>query len=207
MNIRPTRHISDEPDIAEAARPKPVPRDARMVRTDKALRHAMLVLLERKPFDQITIRDIVAEAGVHYATFFRHHATKEALLDHVAADQIDELVELTQVVGVTVDHHAGFVTLCRYVDDHRVLWTALLTGGAAGAMRDELLCNSRAFAVQRGDKDGWIPVELATSCSVGLIVETISWWLAKPADAYTIEQVAAIMHRLVNGAMLEPEAL
>src|ERR1700741_4640218 len=70
-------------------------KDARAVRSGAALRDALLRLLERKPFDQITVRDICAEAGVHYATFFRHHPSKEALLDHIAAEQIVPSVELT----------------------------------------------------------------------------------------------------------------
>src|SRR5262245_54225775 len=114
-------------------------RDARLVKTDHALRHALLVLLDRKPLAQITIREIVAEAGVHYATFYRHHETKEALLEHVAADQIDELAKLALSVRDTADPETSYIVLFRYVSEHRNLWTTLLTGGAAGAMREELL--------------------------------------------------------------------
>ncbi len=173
-------------------------KDARIVKTDQALRSALLALLERKPLEQITIRDIAAESGVHYATFFRHHPTKEALLNHVAADEIDRLVELSLHIQDTVDTHAGFVALCTYIDEHRALWTALLTGGAAGAMREELLRVSRELAVERAPKDSWLPVELATTCTTSLIVETISWWLTQPPEAFSIERVAQILHRLVN---------
>ena len=38
--------------------------DARMVRTQQALRTAFLTLIERKSLDDISIRDIVAEAGI-----------------------------------------------------------------------------------------------------------------------------------------------
>jgi AcrR family transcriptional regulator len=178
-------------------------RDARMVKTDQALRGALLALLERKPLEHITIRQIAAEASIHYATFFRHHPTKEALLDHVAADEIDRLVELSLHFEDTVDTHAGFVALCAYVSDHRALWTALLTGGAAGAMREEFLRVSRELAKARAPKDGWLPVELATTCTVTLIVETISWWLKQPPEAFSIERVAQILHRLVCSPPLQ----
>ena len=56
-------------------------RDARAVRSARAMEAALLALLARKPLEQITIREVAAEAGVSYATFFRHHPTKEALLD------------------------------------------------------------------------------------------------------------------------------
>lgn len=172
--------------------------DARAVKSSQALRSALLALLERKPLEQITIREIAADAGVHYATFFRHHPTKEALLDHVAADQIDRLVELTVPVLDTVDSNAAFTALCTYVSDHRALWAVLLTGGAAGAMRDELLRLSKQIAVDRAPDDGWLPVELAVTCAVGLIVDTLSWWLKQPPGAFTIEQVAPILDRLLS---------
>src|ERR1700743_1796630 len=68
--------------------------DARMLRTRKALRSALLALLERKQLDQISVRDIVAEARIGYATFFRHHASKEDLLNEIAADQVGRLMAL-----------------------------------------------------------------------------------------------------------------
>jgi len=173
-----------------------------MVRTDAALRRALLTLLEQKPLDQITVRQIAAEAGVHYATFFRHHPTKEALLNHVAADEIDRLVELSLHAQDTVDTHAGFVALCSYVKEHRALWTALLTGGAAATMREELLRQSHAVAAERAPKGSWLPVELATACTVNVIFETIAWWLKQAADECSIARVATILHRLTYSPSL-----
>ena len=178
--------------------------DARVVRTDHALRHALLVLLDRKPLAQITIREIAAEAGVHYATFFRHHPTKEALLDHVAADQIDRLVELALSVRDPQESGASYTALCRYVSEHRNLWTTLLTGGAAGAMREELLRVSREVAAERAPKRSRLPVDLATNCAVSVIVETIFWWLGQPPRAYSAERVARYLQQLLHSAVIEP---
>jgi AcrR family transcriptional regulator len=174
--------------------------DPRAVKSSQALRAALLTLLERKPLEQITVREIAAEAGVHYATFFRHHATKEALLDDVAADQIDRLVALTLPVIDAVDWRASFMALATYVEAHRELWTTLLTGGAAGAMRAELLRVSQEVAAERAPRPSWIPVELATICTVSLIVEIVSWWLRQPEQVVSVAQVAEILYRLV----LEP---
>lgn len=174
--------------------------DPRAKKSGEALRAAMLALLERKPLEQITIREIALEAGVHYATFFRHHPTKEALLDDVAADQIVRLVALTMPVLETADSHASFRALANYVNEHRALWTTLLTGGAAGAMRAEWLRVSKEVAVERAPREGWLPVELAVSCTVSLIVETISWWLAQPHGSHSVMQMAQYMERLVSAA-------
>jgi len=177
-------------------------RDARAVKSSAALRTALLALIERKPLDQITVREIAAEANVHYATFFRHHATKEALLDSVAAEQIDRLVELTVPVLDSVDRPTAVLALCRYVDEHRLLWAALLTGGAAGAMRDELLRISRTIAEERAPSDSWIPVDLAVNCTVSLIFETLAWWLAPAQETVSIERVGKTLDRLISA--IEP---
>ena len=71
-------------DISETRREAPT--DARQVRSRSALAAALLELLEERPFDQLTIREITARAGTGYATFFRHYPDKEALLHDVAAE-------------------------------------------------------------------------------------------------------------------------
>jgi AcrR family transcriptional regulator len=168
------------------------------VKSSAAIRGALLALIERKPLEQITIREIAAAAGVHYATFFRHHPTKEALLDHVAAEQIERLVALALPLFDLADSHAAVAALCAYVSEHRILWTALLTGGAAGAMREALLRISRELAIDRAPKEGALPVELAVNCSVSLIFETLAWWLAPPQAAVSIDQAAGILHHLLS---------
>ena len=186
------------------AQPGPVPaRDARAVKSGRALQNALLALIERKPLEQITVREIAIEAGVHYATFFRHHATKEALLDHVAAEQIDRLVALTLPMLDRIDSRSAVTALCSYVDEHRALWSALLTGGAAAAMRGELLRIARRLAVERAPEDGWLPTDLAVNCSVSLIFETMAWWLSRSADAISIDEVAATLHRLLSSVQLD----
>lgn len=172
-------------------------KDARAVRSGAALREALLTLLERKPFDQITIREICAVAGLHYATFFRHHPSKEALLDAVAADQIDTIVELALARDGGFGHE-GWRTLCLYVDEHRALWAALLNGGAAAAMREEWLRNAQRVAAQRKPANTWLPMELGIVCSVSLIADTLSWWLAQSAGAHSVDEVAAMLDRLVT---------
>jgi AcrR family transcriptional regulator len=175
--------------------------DARMVRTDNALRAALLKLLAREPLESITVRQICVEADVHYATFFRRHTSKEALLDHVARDQINRLIELSLPVSDASGDEAGFFALCSYVDEQRKLWAALLTG-AGGAMREELLRFSMKTAAERAPVHAWLPVDLATTCTVTLMIEMLTWWVKQPAKAYSVKKVAKMMHRVLHESTL-----
>jgi AcrR family transcriptional regulator len=177
-------------------------KDARAVRSSAALREALLRLLGHKPFEQITVRDICAESGVHYATFFRHHASKEALLDDLAADQIATSVELTLPIRDAGDDRGSLLALCAYIDERRALWSVLLNGGAGAAMRAEWLRAARIVAETREPVGSWLPKELGTICSTSLIVETVAWWLTQPAGAYSAEQVAETLNRLIMTSVM-----
>lgn len=170
--------------------------DARAVRTREALRLALLRLLELKPLDQITIRDICDTAEVGYTTFFRHHPTKESLLDDVAAEQIGQLIGLAMRAAEAANTHAGSLALFAYVDKHRKLWSTLLTGGAEGAMRDEFLRLSRQIAATHEHGDHWPPTDIVTLLVASSTIELLSWWL-RQKKPLTIEQMADIYARAV----------
>lgn len=171
--------------------------DARQVKSRHALRTAMLSLLERKPLDEITIRDIAAESGVGYTTFFRHYPSKADLLNDIAADEIRNLIDLSMAGANSADMRAGSLVLCDYVQQHRALWSTLLTGGAAGVMREEFLRISREVAAEHGEWSGWVPRELGTILAVTTIVEIIAWWLSQPEDAgYSSAQMADMIYHL-----------
>lgn len=165
----------------------------------------MLSLLQLKSLDQITIRDICAEARVHYATFFRHHPTKEALLDEIAMEQIRRLNALTLAIRRNGDFSAGFHALCAYVDENRTLWTTLLNGGAGAAMREEWLRQSQRVAKTESPVNSWLPRDLGTICSATLIAETIAWWVRQPESAYSVEEVAGILLRMLTNSIMAPD--
>jgi len=170
--------------------------DARAVRTREALRRALLRLLEVKPLDQITIREISAAARVGYTTFFRHHPTKDSLLNDVAAEQIARLISLVLPVLDAGDTRAVSMALCSYVDQHRALWSTLLTGGAAGALREEFMRISRQIAAERSQPDHWLPSEVAVILVISATIELLSWWL-RQRDPVSIEHIAKIHDRIV----------
>jgi AcrR family transcriptional regulator len=170
--------------------------DARAVRTREALRTALLRLLESQPLDQITILDIASEAGIGYTTFFRHHPSKESLLNDIAAEQVRNLVGLSAPMMQGTDVRMAAQTLCNYVNEHRSLWTTLLTGGAAAAIREELLRISRQMAALHKQPQGWMPAEVGVVLAVGGIVELLAFWL-RQSNPMPSERVAEILDLVV----------
>jgi AcrR family transcriptional regulator len=170
--------------------------DPRALRSREALRRAFLELLESKSLEQITIQEITERAGVGYVTFFRHHATKESLLNEIAADQIRHLVELTLPVFDADDTRGASLALCAYVHEHRALWSTLLTGGAAAALRDEYIRISSEVAENRAGPDSSLPADIAGILVVSSTLELLTWWL-RQKKPLRIEQIAEIHEHVI----------
>jgi AcrR family transcriptional regulator len=171
--------------------------DARQVRTRRNLLDALLRLLETRPFEQITIREIALEAGIGYATYFRHYPSKEALLHDLAAGQISELLARALPIFAN-DVRQSCVTLFDYIAEHRALWSALLTGGAAATLKQEFTDQAKRIAEATPAAGGWIPDELRVVFSVSATVEILAWWLQQE-EPYDVNRMAEILDRLVVG--------
>lgn len=171
-------------------------RETRATRTRPALLGALLSLLEDKPFDQVTVREITAKAGVGYATFFRRYTDKEALLNDLAAGEIAALTEVTVPVLFAADSAAACRALCAYVGERPKLWTALLTGGAAGTVREAFIRQAKQVAAGHENPDTWLPGDLRVAYAAGGVVDVLAWWLQQsPRPA--ADRMAEILDRLV----------
>jgi AcrR family transcriptional regulator len=174
----------------------PLQAEPRTSRTQGALRAAMLALLEEKPFEQLTVRDLTARANVGYATFFRRYPDKEALLHDVASREIAQLLAMTLPILFTVDSRASVQALCAYLWEHRKLWSALLTGGASATLKQEFVRQAQELAAKTAHAHSWLPGDLNIVFSVSATVEILSWWLSQ-AEPPSVSQMAEILDSLV----------
>lgn len=92
---------------AEGACPaSPCSEDRRITRSKKALRSALITLIEEKGFEAITVNDLCSAADLNRGTFYNHFRSKEHLLatfeDEVMADlaQIQTQMEAFNVRDV-----------------------------------------------------------------------------------------------------------
>jgi AcrR family transcriptional regulator len=178
--------------------------DPRIKRTRAALCSALLSLLEEKAFDQITIRDIAGRADIGYATFFRNYDSKAAVLHDLGATQIGQLIGLAFPAIEGNNGRTAALALCSFVDEHRRLWTALLTGGAAGIVREEFI-RQGAQVRTMSSRRTWLPLELANIVGVSATVEILAWWLQR-GRGVTVEKMARILDRLVISPFVKPRA-
>ena len=66
--------------------------DRRAIRTSQMLYDALVVLMGQKKFEKIKVSDLIKEAGVGRATFYRHFDTIEDILRMRSDQTIDDLL-------------------------------------------------------------------------------------------------------------------
>ena len=125
---------------------------------------------------------IAKEAGVGYATFFRHHSSLESLLLAVAESMIGEVAARILPELAKKDHESALAELVLYIDENRGPIRALLVGGGE-RIRREIVVRATAqasflpFAI-----DPALPPELAIRHMVSAGVEVIVWYLGGGSD-------------------------
>ena len=172
--------------------------DARQLRSRQGIRSAFIELLEDQPLDQISVRTIADRAGVGSSTFYRHYPGKEALLEDVAAHEIEKLVREVRLTYDQADTLAACIKLCEHIDAHRQAWTSLLIGGAAAVIRERLIQFGRGDLSRRPRREAGLPPELSSALVTGAMAELLGWWLAQwnppsaRAIAYILNEVVVL---------------
>ena len=62
------------------------------VLTKKAIKNSFLELIEKKPIDQLTIRDITDHCGVSRNTFYYHYTDMPSLVEEIVMDLAEEII-------------------------------------------------------------------------------------------------------------------
>lgn len=64
------------------------------LRTDKAIKQALITLLKEKPFEKITVQDILDETPVTRSTFYKHYHDKYEIAERMQDDFFKSQMEL-----------------------------------------------------------------------------------------------------------------
>ncbi|WP_077618463.1 TetR/AcrR family transcriptional regulator [Bacillus sinesaloumensis] len=67
--------------------------DRRIIKSKRAMKDAILVLLNEKDYEEISITDIVRVADLNRGTFYKHYQYKEDILNEILNEVIEDLIE------------------------------------------------------------------------------------------------------------------
>ncbi len=171
--------------------------DRRIQRTRQQLSQALIALTLEKGYEAVSIRDITRDAGIGYATFFRHYPDKDTLLIDVLNAFIQELKQLFAQSAEPSPAAEGALIFA-HVRQQRDLYRILLRGQGTQAILNHIQeITAREFlAIYAPKPDSPIPPDVAANHVAAATMALIKWWLDHDMP-YTPAQMGLIYSELI----------
>lgn len=100
------------------------PTDPRSQQTRQALFEAFVALVLSRNYDEISISDIIAKAGVSRSTFYRHYRNK----DHILAGSMDGILSVLAATATGTGRREDLDFILSHLWDNRQLGRVILRG-------------------------------------------------------------------------------
>ncbi len=164
--------------------------DLRVKRTKNSLNRALLTLMEKKNFTDITIQELADEAMINRVTFYSHYSDKYELLDQCVKDNLDEIMlkSVTPVRHIKrgivyADVFYEIVTdILKNVERNERFFQIIIQSNHDKLIKEYLVhLVKREFIPQLGDAFLKVQSEWQISIMVELVVSAIlgvmAWWI------------------------------
>lgn len=157
--------------------------DRRSQRTRETLTQALLELVKKKHYDQITVQDIVEQANIGRSTFYAHYENKDALLLSGFEQQLAFLAE--QIV-FDEEYQLKFDTsaMFQHVYGHYEIYRTLIWGSGfklliedGHAVLSEKIEERLACLLSTQPDSLSIPLSVLACALAGQILILLKWWL------------------------------
>lgn len=179
--------------------------DARVRRTRDALGDALVALMQEKPFDTITVQDVLDRAHVSRSTFYSHYSDKDDLLMSDADDFFERISMALSEHGDKSERVFPVQEFFTHIAEVQPFYKALVKSGqfqenmelARGHFARGI--ERRLSELSRGQS---IPANERSAIAfthAGAVLSLLSWWLDRGMHESPV-QMDELFHRVVwNG--------
>jgi AcrR family transcriptional regulator len=191
-------------------RRKPAARtDRRVLRTRDTLGDALVALMHEKPFDDITVQEVLDRAGVGRSTFYAHYQDKEDLFLSDVEDFFKMFSTSLTRHGASPQRLAPVAELFSHIADFRAFYLALKAAGKVSDVQElgrGLFARSFEERLRRANV-ALEPAELAAKAHAlaGSLFALLDWWIDKGMKADP-QEMDALFHRLAWSGVAGPGA-
>jgi AcrR family transcriptional regulator len=186
--------------------------DRRVRRTRNALGDALMALMQERPFESITVQDILDRAQIGRSTFYAHYRDKDDLFLSDVEDFLEMMSNHLLRQREASNRIVPVRELLLHFDEMRPLHDALIE---ADKMRDFLELGHGYFAraidcrLAEFPETGTLTPKLRAAMSqafAGAFLSLVSWWMSQPSPP-TPDEMDAMFHQMVwSGALLQPRS-
>jgi AcrR family transcriptional regulator len=179
--------------------------DARVRRTRDALGDALIALMQEKPFDTITVQDVLDRAHVSRSTFYTHYSDKDDLLMSDAEEFFEALSMALSQHGDKSDRVFPVREFFAHLSDVQPFFKALVKSGkyhenmelARGHFARGI--ERRLAELPRGKNIPANQLPAIAFAHAGALLSLLSWWLDRGMRESPAE-MDELFHRMVwNG--------
>jgi AcrR family transcriptional regulator len=176
--------------------------DARVRRTRDALGDALVALMQEKPFETITVQDVLDRAKVGRSTFYSHYTDKDDLLMSDAEEFFESVSMLLSLRGDKSDRVFPVKEFFSHIAEAQQFVNALM---ASGKFHDNMELAHGLFArgIQRRlselPKGQGIAAEELPAIAyahAGALMSLLQWWIDRGMKQSPAE-MDQLFHRMV----------
>ena len=176
--------------------------DARVRRTRDALGDALVALMHEKPFDSITVQDVLDRANVGRSTFYSHYSDKDDLLMSDAEEFFEAVAMMLSARGDKSDRVFPVQEFFGHIIEAKQFVDALVS---SGKMNDNMELARGLFArgIERRlaelPKGQGIPEHERPAIAfahAGALLALLTWWVDRGMKQPPAE-MDELFHRLV----------
>lgn len=177
--------------------------DRRILKSQDAIKKAVIELMSKKSFDDITIQDISDKANVHRATIYLHYQDKFDLLNKLIEEHIQALREISDW-ACEMDLGTATQAFFDYFERNYLFFSTMLASKGAPSFRSyflEFIIEEFKDEVDPSEErnhelSGEVMLRFMGTAYVGIV----EWWINKgmlcpPAEL--AKQVGVLLERIV----------
>ncbi len=165
----------------------------RPVSVKEELKTAMTELLKEKPFSEVSVTDLVKEAGVARASFYRNFSSTSDVLDEIIDDVLLEFSHKVLPVMYSSDEKVWRGFLFEYIDmvrENRRVFINILTLNAADVFSR---LNDRIQAYEKALPYDGIREKYMVASRLGILSNVLRHWIDTGMEESPEELVEYLM--------------
>jgi AcrR family transcriptional regulator len=176
--------------------------DARVRRTRDALGDALVALMQEKPFDTITVQDVLDRANVSRSTFYSHYSDKDDLLMSDAEEFFEALSMALSAHGDKSDRVFPVQEFFTHLSDVQPFFKALVKSGkyqenmelARGHFARGIERRLSELPRARSIPPNQLPAIAFTHA--GALLSLLTWWLDRGMRE-SPDEMDELFHRMI----------
>jgi AcrR family transcriptional regulator len=177
--------------------------DRRIIKSQEAIKKAIIELMSEKNFDEITIQNISDRANVNRGTIYLRYQDKYDLLDKLIEEHIDVLRETCRTAS-ELEFTESTLIWTEYFERHYSFFSMMLASKGAPYFRSRFLDFlieefTNEVDVTKGKNEG-LNEDLLVRFVAAAFVGVVEWWFTneRPVPHHDLaEQLGTLLERIV----------